>query len=674
MTNFYVSVVGNDSWSGTRPNTTSGGTDGPFATLERARDAIRALKQRRATVHIRAGTYVRSQSFQLTEQDSGTADSPIVYRAFESERVRLIGGRILHGFKPVTDADILARLDESARGHVLQCDLKAVGMTDFGQLRSRGFGRPSLPAHMELFFRDQRMTLARWPNDGFTHIAAIGESDAEGDGHGGPLGKLESGFYHDGDRPKRWRSVADVWVHGYWAWDWANTCERIASLDTTTRRIMTHPPHGLYGFRKGQRFYFLNVLEELDQPGEYFVDRDTGLLYFWPPSPIAEGEAAVSRLESPLIQVENASHVLFRGLTLEYSRGHGVVIERGSHVTLAGCTIRNVGNYGVWINGGTDHVVRSCDAYNLGDGGIRVEGGDRKTLTPSGHVVLNSHIHHMGQWSRCYQPAVLGHGVGIRIAHNLIHDGPHAALLLTGNEHLVEFNHMHHVCQETGDVGVFYMGRDWTQRGNVIRYNLFHNTQGVGMGSMAVYLDDCVSGEIVFGNIFYRCTRAVLIGGGRDHVVENNIFIECDPAVDVDGRGLDRTRVWSEMVRKTMKERLDEMKPHEPPYRDRYPELAQLDRYYQADAGVPPEGNKVLRNICQGGKWLQLRWHALAEHIEVRDNSVGDNQVEVDVAKKVFRVKEVSPAYRLGFKPIPVEKIGVYEDEYRRDLPAARST
>src|SRR5262249_43794695 len=128
---------------------------------------------------------------------------------------------------------------------------------------------------------------------------------------------------------------------------------------------------------------------------------------------------------------------------------------------------------------------------------------------------------------------------------------------------------------------------------------------------------------------------------------------------------LDRTRVWSEMVRKTMKERLDEMKPHESPYRERYPELAQLDRYYAADAGVPPEGNKVLRNICQGGKWLDLRWHPLPEHIEVRDNSVGENQVEVDVAKRIFRVKADSPAHKLGFKLIPVEKIGLYKDECR---------
>jgi len=646
----YVSRDGNDNWAGTRQR--------PFATLEKAREIIRARKpEGGASVFLRGGVYPVTKTFLLTGQDSGTAAAPVSYQAYRNETVRLIGGRLLEGFQPVRDPAVLERLDKEAREHVLGCDLAALGITDLGRFTSRGFGRRRSPAHLELFFQDRRMTVARWPNDGFTKIAAL-TSSTMGDDHGGTLGKLDAGFYYEGDRPGRWNKLDDIWVHGYWAWDWANSYEQIDTIERTERLIRTRPPYGNYGFRKGQRFYFLNILEELDQPGEYYVDREARKLYFWPPAPIQSGEAAVSLLEEPLIRVEGASHIVIRGLTLEYTRGDGVQVSGGTNVRIESSTIRNIGNAAVIVESGTKHAVAACHVYHLGDAGIHLAGGDRQTLAPGGLEAIDNHIHHMGEWSRTYQPAIQVSGVGNRIAHNLIHDGPHSAIQLSGNEHLIEFNEIHHVALETGDVGAFYMGRDWTMRGNVIRHNFFHHTGGVGMGSMGVYLDDCSGGATLFGNIFYQMSRAAFIGGGRDNTVENNIFVECQPAVQIDARGLDPRPVWHNMVYTTMKRSLDAMKPNQPPYRTRYPELAQLDKYYQGDTGVPPEGNRVLRNICFGGKWLSIGWRADPKIIEVRDNLVGEDPRFVDAANMNFQLREDSPAYKLGFQRIPVERIG----------------
>lgn len=668
---FYVAQDGNDAWSGTLPTPTPDRTDGPFATLEKARDTIRVLKplpEGGITVYVRGGTYPFTRAFALTAQDSGTETVPIVYRSYEDEQVRLIGGKILSGFEPVQDAETLERLSEEARKHVLQCDLKAHGICDFGRFVSRGFGRLISSAHLELFFQGRRMEVARWPNHDFVKIAAPAEALPEGDGHGGPLGNIEAGFIYEGDRPKRWKSLDNVWIHGYWAWDWANSYEQVNSIELSTGHIKTRPPYGLYGIKAGQRFYFLNILEELDQPGEYYVDPKKGILYFWPPTALEEDEAAVSLLEEPLVRMEEVCHVALQGFILEYTRGNGVEIHGGTNVCLAGCTVRNVGNYGIIVHGGTAHRVVGCDIYHTGDGGIQLSGGDRNSLTSAGHVAENNHIHHMGEWSHCYQPAIMINGVGIRVAHNLIHDGPHSAIQLGGNEHIIEFNHIHHVCQETGDVGAFYMGRDWTMRGNIIRYNFFHHTQGYGMGSMAVYLDDCASGATVFGNVFYRCTRAVFIGGGRDNLVENNVFVECDPAVMIDGRGLDPKPVWHNMVYKTMKERLDAMNPHQPPYSVHYPELVELDRYYQKDNGVPPEGNQVVRNVSYGGTWIQVHWFADPDIIEVRDNLVDEDPHFVGPDNLDFQLRDDSPMYKLGFKRIPMEKIGLYKDTYRSKI------
>ena len=368
VTEFFVAPNGSDANAGTKAK--------PFATLERARDAIRKLKAEDqspkggVTVFLRGGDYVRTNALQLSAADSGTADSPIVWRGYKNEKVRLLGGRTLTGFTPVADATVLARLDEPARGHIRQLNLRALGITNFGEMKSRGFSRAAVPAPCELFFNHRPMTLARWPNAGeFAKIAGYPAASDYVDEHGGNVGELPGGFHYAGDRPQRWRDISDLWVHGYWSYDWANSYEKVGSLDVEQRLVKTLAPHGLYGFRKDQRFYFLNILEELDQPGEWFLDRKTGMLYFWPPESGAL-ETVLSLLDQPLLKLQDVSHVTFRGLILEATRGNAGEIRGGVSNRIAGCLIRNAGNTGVVIEGGAGHAVVSCDVSDTGDGGV----------------------------------------------------------------------------------------------------------------------------------------------------------------------------------------------------------------------------------------------------------------------------------------------------------------
>jgi hypothetical protein len=668
---------------------------GPFATLERARDEVRSLKQggrlggQGINIWIRGGDYLRTNALELNQPDSGAA-GPIVWGAYKGERPRLIGGVKLSRFQPVTDKEVLDRLPEPARSRVVQTDLSALGIRDFGEMKSRGFGRATTPAHCELFFAGRPMVLARWPNEGaWETIAGFPAENAQNDGHGGKIGKLEYGFFYEGDRPRNWKVTNDLWVHGYWSWDWANSYERVGSIDLGRRLVNTARPYGLYGFRKGQRFYFLNLLEELDSPGEWFLDRETGVLYFWPPAnPGADAEILMSLLAQPLLKLIDVSDVIFRGLTLEATRGNAVEIQGGASNMLAGCMLRNIGNTGVSIDGGWCHGVLSCDIFDTGDGGVSLNGGDRRTLRPGGHFVENCHFARQGRWSKCYVPAVLMGGVGMRATHNLIHDHPHCAILFNGNDHLVAFNEIHHIALETGDVGAIYTGRDYTYRGNQIRHNFIHHTGGVGMGSMGVYMDDCVSGTEIFGNIFYKVQRAAFLGGGRDHQVVNNLFVDCNYAVELDGRGLDKSPVWHEMVDQTMRKRLDDVPLAL--YRERYPAMKSLDQHYgppggpvlQGDAfkGVPPENNLVARNVCVG-KWLNVYWHATPQMLRLDNNLTNaealfvrlpDEQTPArsdrDLQPADFALKADSAAWPLGFQSIPFEKIGLQPDKARQRL------
>lgn len=712
---FHVSPSGSDHAPGTESQ--------PWRSLEAARDAVRKLRVTAGlpaggvTIWLHGGDYVRTQALELTAADSGAPDAPLVWRSRPGKTARLLGGMRLPtagltgaapgageapdplgepsslaagAWRPVTDPAVRARLAEAARDQVRQGDLRAWGLSDFGALQSRGFGRETTPAHCELFYLGRPMTLARWPNEGeFAQIAGFPEAGTEPDGHGGKIGRLDNGFTYAGDRPRRWQDLGDLWVHGYWAWDWANSYERVATLEREQRLVKTAPPYGLYGFRKGQRFYFLNVLEELDQPGEWFLDRRTGVLYFWPPAGPAGQDPTVSRpaevllslLDQPLLRLTGVSHVTFRGLVLEAGRGNGVEIEGGASNRLAGCTLRNLGNWGVKIRGGAGHGVVSCDVFDTGDGGVELLGGDRQTLTPAGHFVENSHFARQGRWSKCYVPAIHLVGVGLRAAHNWIHDHPHCAILFGGNDHLIKCNEIHHVALETGDVGALYTGRDWTYRGHRIRHNFIHHTGGVGLGSMGVYLDDCVSGAEIFGNLFFKVQRAVFLGGGRDHRVVNNVFVDCQPAVELDGRGLDPAPVWRHMVDQTMRQRLAAVPAAL--YRERYPELKTLDAWYgppegpalegEAFRGVPPEGNVVARNVCVG-RWLNVYWHARPEMLRL-ENNLTDAAASFatvpgeDARATDFALRPDSPAWKLGFQKIPLEAIGLRVDEFRPSLP-----
>jgi len=668
MAVFFVSPDGNDNWSGRSAEPNEVMPDGPFATLERARDAIRALRRDGliprggVTVYLRGGIHLREAPFTLTAEDGGTEASPIVYCPYDGGEVRLVGGKQVNGFEEVTDPAVLARLDPRARGHVLQADLRSQGITDYGDLQRRGFGCPILPSALELFFQDEPMQLARWPNDNWTKIVAV------------PNGQNGGAFVYEGDRPARWKDVEDVWVHGYWTYDWADSYEKIKAIDLNNHEVTTYEPHGVYGYTVSQRYYFLNVLEELDDAGEWYLDRKAGILYFWPPAPAADGKAFVSTLEGPIVSMQNVSYVSLRGLTFECTRGSAVVIVGGSHDLIFGCTFRNIGDVAVCIGagledaynelyrntawnrvGGYDNGVVGCTIYETGEGGVILGGGDRKGLVPAHNFAVNDIIHDYQRISRTYRPAIAIDGVGNRIAHNLIYNSPHSAIILHGNDHLIELNEIHNVCMETNDAGAFYMGRDFTERGNVVRYNYFHDLGNASM-VQAVYLDDCSSGTTVFGNLFCRAGRAVQIGGGRDNTIENNIFVDCNPAVQVDARGLTWAKFWFDGSDNTLIDRLRAMDYDKPPYSVHYPELARI----LEDEPAVPKGNRIVRNICAGGQWLELLDGLTDEDVDIKDNLVDGHQGFVSPDEDDYQLREDSPAYKLGFRRIPIEDIGLY--------------
>ena len=637
----------------------------------------------------------------------------IRWRAFPGEIARLIGGRRITGFTSITDPDILAKLSLDARKNVVQVNLRQQGILDYGGLKMVGMGLPLQPTPLELFFNGRAMTVARYPNNGWLQIASVPQTGEqlihEGITHtpkdGIPRGRHYGRFTYSDGRPSRWHSQDDVWMHGYWSWDWADAHIRVARIDTANQTIYPAEPHYHYGYTKEQRFYFLNIIEELDSPGEYFLERHTGILYFWPPAAIDSSDTFVSQLDEPMLLLDGATYLSIEGLIFEESRGNGIEIKGGSHNRIAGCTVHNVGNVGIIVQRGSDHGVLSCDIYDTGDGGIRLEGGDRQTLTPGRHYATNNHIYRFSRINMTYRHAVQVRGVGNLVSHNSIHDAPHEAIYFGGNEHVIEYNEIFNIVQETGDAGAIHTGRDYTWRGNIIRHNYFHDLHGPGLfGVMGVYLDDFMSATTVFGNIFYRAGRAVFIGGGRDNLIENNIFVDCEASVHIDARGTTWAKYYFDGTYNVLTERMQAVNYAQPPFSERYPELL---KYYDDDAPFP-KNNRVLRNISMSQKWLDIEDGVDVNLLLMEDNLIADsvlcywrgpeikdattgrvftqadtafmrklagNQLIegdpgfVDLASRNFHLQKGSPAFNLGFLPVPLDSIGLYIDEFRKRLP-----
>ena len=698
-----------------------GGRRKPYQTLVQARDGIRAARKAGAlksgeavTVSVEPGVYRQERSFELNAEDGGTAGAPVVYCAQKRGKARIQGGLALEpsAFKTVTDEAVLSRLDAAARGKVLVCDLSAKVPGAFETFKKAFSGTPAAPW---LYVDRQPMTLARWPNANAPAAGWAGFSKAtdtglpKADAQDPALRKAHPGsFEFDDPRPARWNLEEGVWLLGYWTHDWCDEVIRVAAYDKDKKVIALAAPHG-YGIAGGtwgaakRRFFALNALEELDAPGEWYLDRARKLLYFYPEKAFADASIVLATLTQPLVKVTGAKYVKFVELAFEYGHGDGIAVQNAEHVEIEGCVVANLAGGGISVEG-SENTVRSCDIFNLGRCGLSLSGGDRKTLAPAKNVAANNHIHHYGLFQRTYAPGIGVGGCGQTVRNNCIHDAPHNAVLYGGNEHLFELNEVYRVVMETGDAGAFYTGRDWTSQGNVLRHNYIHDLGGgdaAHVNTMGVYLDDCDCGDTIEGNVFCRAGRAIMIGGGRDNPVLNNLIVDCPIGLHIDSRGMTWT-YWNNKNDPSwcLDEKAKAFNYTQPPWSVKYPHLAAI----MNESPREPLYNPIRRNVfvdcakqvCDfdGNVKKLLDKFEIADNLTV--NTAGaTNAVSVakevkgfthvagtketpvdlgfaDVAAQDFALRKNARLLKEmpSFERIPFDKIGLYKDDYRRKLPA----
>lgn len=591
----YVSTNGSDQNPGT--------VVAPFQSFEKARDAVRILnktsKEKTKVIYISGGNYFLENPVIFTSEDSGIESAPVIYKANGNEDPVFTGSKTLKNWTLLTDQKKLDLLDTQVRGKIYITDLKTAGVTDFGDPTSAG-KRP------ELYCNEQLQTLARWPNTGFVKAGkATGKTELP-PSYQQVHGTKEGVFEYLNEKQNRWVNDSDVRLGGYWYWDWSEEYQKVAKIDAVSKTIEISEPFHNYGYKDSLRYFGLNLFCEIDQPGEWYLDRTSGFLYWFPPEGIDPNTAEVclTNFSNPfMIEIKDCSYLTLQGLTFSESRGSALLISDGNNCLVLDSRMERLGLDGIHIEGGTQHGISGCFIQNLGHGGIKIKGGDRKTLTPSGHFIENSVVEHFSLFKRTYEPAVLAEGCGMKINNNLFSNSSSSAMRLEGNDFLIEYNKVDNVVNESDDQGGIDIFYNPSYQGIVIRYNHWSNiTGGTRHGAAGVRLDDMISGVVIRGNIFEKCGArdfgGVQIHGGKDNVVENNLFYQCNSAVSFSSWSEDRWLQALERpeIKKKLYEDVDILSPL---YQEKYPILK--------DLRSNPNKNTVVNNLFVDCKKKFLR-------------------------------------------------------------------
>lgn len=549
---FFVATNGNDDWSGSRPAPDAKKSDGPFATLERGLEATREFGQQRGTKHSTTALFIRGGLFCLTNPLVITPeDSGLCLSSYRDETSIVSGGRRVGRWKEV-----------SIEG-------KMAWATDIPDVRDGKW------YFRELWVNGKRAVRARHPNTGYLPIAEVADKTADWtQGH--------TRFrFREGDF-KAWNTVTNAEVLAMTRW--VESRLPVVGVDEKERTI-SFSKRSVFELMPGDVYYAEGAFEFLDEPGEWYLDRSAGMLYYLPRAgeKLSEIEAIapvltqVVRFEGRPEAGQFVERVNLRGLTFAHTEWcfpegfhtgkskpnvspepkaeiggfaqaavgvPGAVWGEGvRNSVFENCRFVNLGNYGLELaRGCASNRVIQCEFSDLGAGGMKIgETHIRQNPTEQsqGNEISHCHIQDGGKMFASAIGIWLGQSPNNRLTHNLIHDFYYTGIsigwtwgygpsLATNN--LVEFNHIHHIGAKSGgdgpilsDMGGIYtLGR---QPGAIIRNNLWHDVAAIRYGGWGIYFDEGSSGIVAENNLVYRTTH----GGFHQHYgetnrVRNNIF------------------------------------------------------------------------------------------------------------------------------------------------------
>lgn len=525
----FVSPGGND--------TAAGGVHAPLRTLEealrRGAEARRSRPAEQLRIILRGGRYALPEGIRIDAGLSGTPAAPTIIRGAEGEGARLSGGRRIEGFTAVDENGLT----------VLRAKLPAVAQGDW--------------EFTQLFVNGRRASRTRVPEEGFFRVdwrkTARESTSAPAWNQG------QRRFHYAGSDGDTWREIAqsenidDVEFVALVLWSESRVGVR--RIDTADRRVTLNTETVFRlsdGFDEaaGARYYIENVRTALDKPGEWYLDRAEGTLYYVPrPGETAETIQAIAPVAQELVLLEGSSrsdgrlrHLRFENLIVEHTEplSRRASVQAAAHVgaalsvfwahdvAIARCEVARTGTYAVEVGyNSKDITIEACRLEDLGAGGVAVRRSTSRTVVRDNEIRNGGRIFHSGVG------VLIQESPGNRILYNRIADMLYTGVSVGWNwgygasrarDNIVANNHIHDIgsglLSDMG--GVYTLG---VSPGTRVESNVIHDIDAYGYGGWGVYLDQASTHITVTRNIVHDTTS----GGfhqhfGRENEVTNNIF------------------------------------------------------------------------------------------------------------------------------------------------------
>lgn len=552
----FVSAVGDDSGDGSEEE--------PLRTLEKAIDVANEMREdsdKLIEILLREGTYSVTNTIKIINSQK---DDPLLkISAYQDEKVTINAGvDIPLSAMSIADSDFTnAIIDKPNAGSVLQYNLKDAQIEDLGEISLRGhLISDEKEAQAELSLNGEVQKLAGWPNGEYTGLIKPTDSNEYGK-------RTKSGiangcsFKVNYDRPSQWSKPEQAWLSGTIGPNYEFDYYPVSRFDSEEKRVYLSRG-ALEKYYTEPYYRFENVPEELDEPGEYYIDRQSGMLYFYPPEDAPKDSVLTITMSTPtldvsgkapnsMFRIENSKNIVFENLIFKGGRGSAITGKNNSNIKFINCEINSFGENGIRFDASTDIKISDCKIHDVGQDGILfVSCGNYKTLSPSNIVVSNNDIYNFARLERSYKTGIdFGYRcVGATAANNHIHNGPHAGMIFYGVNNDIYGNEFDNLVTEFSDMDALYCNNSnypW-ERGNKIHNNYFHD---IGKSSMngrhqinvrAIRTDNRGCGLNIYENLFYNIGDGgngngnngigAITAEGTQNKIFNNLFVDCNEA------------------------------------------------------------------------------------------------------------------------------------------------
>lgn len=543
----YVSPNGSKDADGTEQN--------PYNSIEDAQKKIKEILKSPMysggdiAVIFRGGTY-RLGTVRFGISESGTENGRVIYRAKSGEEVKFVNSTCLDAsdFKLLQDREVLKRLPLTAQGKVYVLDLSEYIDDDayigYGYLKNMGKDNYGRRGFSRLFLNGKAQTIARYPNYGYKDLLLKnGESSVVSNGSDGDIT-----LSFDDENIMRWETADDMVIRGYMTASYVGMSYNVKNLDiaektVTLDNIFEKPLNVNDSFGPERRWFAENLLEEIDIPGEYYIDESEKKLYYYPANEPTEDDSfeivcGRNGLGINMFELNSASYISFENISFEQTSYKAVSLRNSHHISFDGCKIAYTQSNGVQIGEGcSDITVKNCTIHHTAASGVyaalNLTDSQIMSLENTGIVIENNYIYKVGENSTYPWPAIHTDGVGDIVKNNTLHFIPVCGVEFASPGGNFLYNEIYNAVYDSSDSGAMHIGGDWRRYGINVEYNYIHDIGSPDSPSdmpvAGIYWDEVHSGteqknNFIIGNS-YKNTIGLFMNGGRDHTASGNVIV-----------------------------------------------------------------------------------------------------------------------------------------------------